>query len=278
MNNPYIRLMRLDKPIGIYLLLYPTLWALLLAGSGIENYIIFILGVIVMRSAGCVINDFADRNIDKFVARTKHRPLTTGEVSSKNALLLFAGLMIVALLLVLLTNTLTIFLGLIAGLLAFIYPFSKRFFAIPQLFLGVAFAMSVPMSFSATLGVVPNSAWIVFIATIVWTVFYDTQYAMSDKEDDLKIGVRSSAIYFGKFDTTVIALLQVVFVALLISISVIFTLGFWYVILVGIVILLLIYQQFLTFHRNRDTCFQAFLNNNIVGLVITVGVIIETFN
>jgi 4-hydroxybenzoate polyprenyltransferase len=140
MNNPYIRLMRLDKPIGIYLLLYPTLWALLLAGSGIENYIIFILGVIVMRSAGCVINDFADSNIDKFVARTKHRPLTTGEVSSKNALLLFAGLMIVALLLVLLTNTLTIFLGLIAGLLAFIYPFSKRFFAIPQLFLVLAIA------------------------------------------------------------------------------------------------------------------------------------------
>jgi 4-hydroxybenzoate polyprenyltransferase len=278
MNNPYIRLMRLDKPIGIYLLLYPTLWALLLAGSGIENYIIFILGVIVMRSAGCVINDFADRNIDKFVARTKHRPLTTGEVSSKNALLLFAGLMIVALLLVLLTNTLTIFLGLIAGLLAFIYPFSKRFFAIPQLFLGVAFAMSVPMSFSATLGVVPNSAWIVFIATIVWTVFYDTQYAMSDREDDLKIGVRSSAIYFGKFDTIIIALLQVIFVALLISVGVIFNLGFWYVISVGIVILLLIYQQFLTFHRNRDTCFQAFLNNNIVGLVITVGVIIETFN
>jgi 4-hydroxybenzoate polyprenyltransferase len=278
MNNPYIRLMRLDKPIGIYLLLYPTLWALLLAGSGIENYIIFILGVIVMRSAGCVINDFADRNIDKFVARTKHRPLTTGEVSSKNALLLFAGLMIVALLLVLLTNTLTIFLGLIAGLLAFIYPFSKRFFAIPQLFLGVAFAMSVPMSFSATLGVVPNSAWIVFIATIVWTVFYDTQYAMSDREDDLKIGVRSSAIYFGKFDTIIIALLQVIFVALLISVGVIFNLGFWYVISVGIVILLLIYQQFLTFHRNRDACFQAFLNNNIVGLVITVGVIIETFN
>ena len=271
--NKYWRLMRFDKPIGIYLLLYPTLWALMLAGASIKEYLIFILGVVLMRSGGCVINDFADRKIDKLVKRTKNRPITSGEISPKSALNLFFGLMILAFILVLFTHTLTIYLAIIAVFLAAIYPFSKRFFAMPQLFLGVGFAMSVPMSFSASLGFVPLNSYLIFIATIVWTVLYDTMYAMSDREDDIKIGVKSSAIFFGKWDKLIIAILQIIFVILLILIGLDFDLNLYYFVAILPVAGLLIYQQYLIKNNDRDKCLQAFLNNNWVGLVITMGII-----
>jgi 4-hydroxybenzoate polyprenyltransferase len=275
MQNPYLRLMRFDKPIGIYLLLYPTLWALLLAGAGLKEYIVFILGVVLMRSGGCVINDFADRKIDKLVERTKNRPLTSGEISEKSALILFAFLLISAFILVLFTNSLTIYLSFVAGLLAIIYPFSKRWFAIPQLFLGLAFAMAVPMSFSATFGFIPTSAWLIFLATIIWTIAYDTQYAMSDKIDDLKIGVKSSAIFFGRFDRLAITALQVIFVIFILIIGYEFSLKFWYFLSVFITVLLFVYQWFLIKNNDRQNCFKAFLNNNYVGLVITIGILLE---
>lgn len=269
--------MRFDKPIGIYLLLYPTLWALMLAGAGIREYVIFILGVIVMRSAGCVINDYADRDIDKFVERTQNRPITSGEITPKNALNLFFALMFFALFLVVFTNVLTLFLAVFAAVFATIYPFTKRFFPVPQLFLGIAFAFAVPMSFAASLNLVPLSAWVIFIATVIWTIMYDTQYAMSDRAEDLKIGVKSSAIFFGKFDRIIIATLQLIFIVLLFYIQQLFNLGFIFIFAIFVVILLFIYQQHLIKNREKNNCFQAFLNNNYIGLVLTFAILIDIF-
>jgi 4-hydroxybenzoate polyprenyltransferase len=266
--------MRFDKPIGIYLLAYPVIWSLLLSKtSDIKIWLIFMLGIIVMRSAGCIINDFADRDIDKFVARTQARPLTTGDISPKNALILFSGLIIFALFLVLQTNMLTIQLSIIAVVLTIIYPFAKRFFPVPQLFLSLGFAMSVPMSFGASLGYLPNSAWLVFLATIFWVISYDTMYAMSDKKDDLKIGVKSSAIFFGTFDKIIIGLLQFCMLICLIIIGKAFMLNFWYFIGLVVMLALMIYHQYLIKNRDRKLCFQAFLHNNYIGLVITLAII-----
>jgi 4-hydroxybenzoate polyprenyltransferase len=272
----YFRLMRLDKPIGIYLLLYPTLWALFLAAGGLPDlklFVIFVLGVVLMRSAGCVINDYADRKIDKLIKRTQNRPITTGEIHPKSALILFFLLMIVAFGLVLMTNTLTIQLAVIAGFLATLYPFTKRWTHLPQFVLGCAFAMSVPMAFAATNGSVPSDAWWVFLATVVWTVVYDTMYAMADREEDLKIGVKSSAILFAKFDRLIIVLLQLILMAILIKIGQVFVLELTYFLVLFVVLGLMFYHQFLIKKRERGACFEAFLHNQYIGMSVLLGVI-----
>ncbi|SMN00510.1 4-hydroxybenzoate polyprenyltransferase [uncultured Candidatus Thioglobus sp.] len=276
--NAYFRLMRLDKPIGIYLLLYPALWALFLAADGlprIELLAIFIIGVVLMRSAGCVINDYADRKIDNKIERTKNRPITTGEISPKSALILFFTLMLVALGLVLMTNTLTIQLAFVAGGLATLYPFTKRWTHFPQFVLGLAFAMSVPMAFAATNGSVPESAWWVFLATVLWTVIYDTMYAMSDREEDLKIGVKSTAVLFAKYDKLIIGILQVCLLLVLIKVSKLFNLGDFYDISLVFSIILMIYHQNLIKNREKTACFHAFLHNNFIGLVILLGIVLS---
>ena len=276
--NAYFRLMRFDKPIGIYLLLWPTLWALFLAKRGlpdIDLMIIFTLGVILMRSAGCVINDFADRKIDKFVMRTKDRPLTSGEVSEKGALILFSFLILMSFGLVLMTNFLTVQLSIVAVFLATLYPFVKRWSNLPQFVLGSAFAMSVPMAFSATLDEVPFSAWLVFLATIIWTVIYDTIYAMVDREDDLKINVKSTAILFGKYDLIIIFLLHLLLIVILVMISQEFQLGNYFNMAIVITTLLMFYHQHLIKDRDRAKCFKAFLNNHYIGIVILLGIVLS---
>ncbi len=276
--NPYFRLMRLDKPIGIYLLLWPTLWALFLAADGfprIDLLIIFILGVALMRSAGCVINDYADRDIDRHIKRTELRPITSGEVSAKNALKLFAVLIITAFVLVTFTNLLTIKLAFIAAFLATLYPFTKRWTHLPQFVLGLAFAMSVPMAFAATNNTVPNSAWFIFAATVVWTVAYDTMYAMVDRDEDIKTGVKSTAILFAKFDKLIIGILQVLLMFLLLKIGKIFNLSIFYDISLIISAFLMVYHQFLLKKREKSACFHAFLHNNYIGMVIFIGIAIS---
>ncbi|CAB9544950.1 4-hydroxybenzoate polyprenyltransferase (EC [Bathymodiolus brooksi thiotrophic gill symbiont] len=274
--NAYFRLMRLDKPVGIYLLLYPTLWALLLAAEGVPDlklFLIFTLGVILMRSAGCVINDYADRKIDKLIERTSDRPITTGEIQPKSALILFSILMAIAFGLVLMTNALTVQLALIAGFLAILYPFTKRWTHLPQLVLGCAFAMSVPMVFAATNGSVPNDAWWIFLATVVWTVVYDTMYAMADREEDLKIGVKSSAILFAKFDRLIIAILQLMLMVILLVIGSVFALKSEYFFMLVIVFGLMSYHQFLIKKREKNACFKAFVHNQYIGISVLLGVI-----
>ena len=273
--NAYFRLMRLDKPVGIYLLLWPALWALFLAADGwprLDLIIIFVLGVTIMRSAGCVINDYADRKIDKLIERTQHRPITSGEITAKSALILFFILMLIAFGLVLMTNSLTIQLAFIAAGLAILYPFTKRWTHLPQFILGLAFAMSVPMAFAATNGNVPDSAWWVFSATVIWTVIYDTMYAMADREEDLKIGVKSTAVLFAKFDKLVIGMLQICLFLLLLKISEIFNLTIFYDISLILTAFLMIYHQKMIKNREKTACFQAFLHNNFIGMVIFTGI------
>lgn len=278
--NAYFRLMRLDKPIGIYLLLYPTLWALFLASGGFPDLkilLIFIAGVVIMRSAGCVINDYADRNIDKFISRTKNRPITSGEISPNSALILFFILVIVAFILVLFTNLLTIKLAFIAAFLATLYPFTKRWFYMPQFVLGLAFAMSVPMAFAAILNTVHNQAWLVFSATVVWAIIYDTMYAMADKEDDLKIGVKSSAIFFAQYDKIIIGILQIILIGIFIKIGLDLNLKLAYFLSVIIAIILMIYHQFLIKDRDKNLCFKAFLHNQYIGLIIILGIVFSYY-
>lgn len=273
--NAYLRLMRLDKPIGIYLLLWPTLWALFLAAGGfpdIKVLLIFVLGTILMRSAGCVINDYADRKIDKLIERTQHRPITAGEISPKSALILFFSLMVFALVLVSFTNKLTMQLAVVAGFLATIYPFTKRWTHLPQFVLGVAFAMSVPMVFAATQGNVPNGAWWIFLATLIWTVIYDTMYGMADREEDLRIGVKSTAILFAKYDKFIILVLQIFLLLVFFKISKIFNLNIFYDASLILSALLMIFHQKLIKNREKSACFQAFLHNNFIGLAIFIGI------
>ena len=276
--NAYIRLMRLDKPIGSLLLLWPTYWALFLSADGwpdLDILFIFTSGVFIMRTAGCVINDFADRKIDKHIVRTQQRPLATGEISSNSALVLFGLLLLIALGLVLQTNILTIKLSLIAVLLATLYPFTKRWTNLPQLVLGAAFGMSVPMAFSAQTGVVPLTAWLVFIATLVWTLIYDTFYAMADRDEDLKIGVKSTAILFAKYDQIIITLLQILLIIVLILIGNVFDLGLIYDFSLVIISFFMIYHQFLMKKRQKEEYFKAFLNNNFIGMTAFLGIFLS---
>jgi len=274
----YGRLMRLDRPIGTYLVLWPTLWALWIAGRGHPDgliLLVFVLGTFLMRSAGCVINDFADRKVDPFVKRTKARPLATGEVGAREALLLFALLALTAFLLVLLMNRLTIMLACGGVVIAAIYPFMKRYTHWPQVFLGVAFAWGMPMAFAAQTGTVPAGLWILFAANFCWVMAYDTIYAMVDRDDDLKIGVKSTAILFGRFDRLVIGLFQIAFIALMAVAGRWFGLGMLYDFGLLVAALLLFYHQCRIRRRERDPCFRAFLHNNYVGMVIFIAIVLD---
>ena len=276
--NAYIRLMRLDKPIGSLLLLWPTYWALFLSADGwpdVDILVIFTLGVFIMRSAGCVINDFADRKIDMHIIRTQGRPLATGEISSNSALVLFGLLLLIALGLVLQTNILTIKLSLIALMLATLYPFTKRWTNLPQLVLGAAFGMSVPMAFSAQTGVIPLTAWLVFIATLVWTLIYDTFYAMADRDEDLKVGVKSTAILFAKYDQIIITLLQILLIIVFVLIGNTFDLGLIYDFSLVIILFFMIYHQFLLKKRQKEEYFKAFLSNNFIGMTVFLGIFLS---
>jgi 4-hydroxybenzoate polyprenyltransferase len=276
--NAYIRLMRLDKPIGSLLLLWPTYWALFLSADGwpdVDILVIFTLGVFIMRSAGCVINDFADRKIDMHIIRTQGRPLATGEISSNSALVLFGLLLLIALGLVLQTNILTIKLSLIALMLATLYPFTKRWTNLPQLVLGAAFGMSVPMAFSAQTGVIPLTAWLVFIATLVWTLIYDTFYAMADRDEDLKVGVKSTAILFAKYDQIIITLLQILLIIVFVLIGNTFDLGLIYDFSLVVILFFMIYHQLLLKKRQKEEYFKAFLSNNFIGMTVFLGIFLS---
>ncbi len=274
----YAQLMRLHKPIGIFLLLWPTLWALWLAGRGhpdMKLVVIFILGVVIMRGAGCVINDFADRDYDKHVARTRLRPLTAGKISVREALFLFLILMLTAFVLVLFLNRLTIGLSLAGAMIAVFYPFLKRFTHFPQLGIGIAFAWGVPMAFAAQNNVITETDWQVFLTAAVWPVMYDTLYAMADREDDLKIGVKSTAIFLGRFDRFVVGILQIILLFLFWHMGFLFRLQWPYFFAVCGAALLFCYQQWLVKDRYPDNCFKAFLNNNWVGMLIFIGIFLS---
>lgn len=276
-QNPYIRLMRLDRPIGNFLLLWPTLWALWVAADGMPHWdvlLVFVLGVLIMRAAGCVINDYADRDFDGQVERTKHRPLATGELSAKQALGLFALLGLLAFALVLTQNTLTIQLSVVGMLLASVYPFTKRFTHLPQLVLGAAFGWATPMAFAAQTGELPPIAWLMFAITLLWTVAYDTMYAMVDRADDLVAGIKSTAILFGRFDRFAIALLQGLTLLGLGWAGLSLSLNEWYFLSLLLAALLACYQQYLIKNRQRDLCFAAFLNNNYFGGVVFLGLVV----
>lgn len=272
----YAELTRLNRPIGIYLLLWPTLWALWFAANGVPNtkiLIIFALGVFLMRSAGCAINDYADRDIDRHVARTKNRPITSGRISANEALAVFFVLVLIALLLVLQLNFSTILLSIVAALLAGSYPFMKRFHYFPQVHLGAAFAWAIPMAYTAlTISPPPLEAWLLFIAALLWTTAYDTQYGMVDREDDLKINVKSTAILFGKYDNFINASLQVIALILITTVGIINNMGILFYISILIASGFIIYQQFLTQNRKPEKCLQAFLNNNWFGMIVFIGI------
>ena len=272
----YGLLMRLDRPIGTLLLMWPTLWALWIAGQGKPDpYItlVFVLGVFVMRSAGCVINDFADRNLDPHVARTRERPLAAGRVTPREALMLFVVLCLAALALVLTLNQLTLMLSLVALPLAASYPFMKRFTYLPQVHLGVAFGWAVPMAFAAQTNSVPAIAWLILIGVVLWAVAYDTMYAMVDREDDIYVGVKSTAILFGELDRLMIAIVQLCFFVVMLLVGHQLELGRYYYLSLAAAAGLAVYQQYLIRERAPAACFKAFLNNNWLGLVIFVGLV-----
>ncbi|MDQ6992678.1 MAG: 4-hydroxybenzoate octaprenyltransferase [Mariprofundus sp.] len=274
----YKRLMRADRPIGTMLLLWPTLWAVWIASAGqpsVKILLIFVCGVFLMRSAGCVINDYADRKIDPLVKRTEARPLATGAVSSREALGLFIALCLSAFALVLMTNGLTIMLSFIALLLAAIYPFMKRYTHWPQVFLGAAFSMAIPMAFAAARSELPTAAWLLFLANIFWVVAYDTMYAMVDRDDDLKIGVKSTAVLFGRYDRQFIGLFQALFLLCMVAVGSLFELGVFYYGSLGMALLIAMYHQRLIYQRQRSSCFKAFLHNNWLGGIIFIGLLLD---
>jgi 4-hydroxybenzoate polyprenyltransferase len=274
----YALLMRLDRPIGTFLLLWPTLWAIWIAGDGrpsIKVLLVFVVGVLIMRSAGCVINDLADRDIDPHVKRTRDRPLAAGRVRPGEALALFVILCTIAFMLVLTLNRLTVWLSLVGVLLAASYPFMKRFHHLPQAHLGAAFSWAVPMVFAAQTGSLPPICWLLFTVNLLWTVVYDTLYAMVDREDDLRIGVRSTAILFGDLDRVFVAAMQLMVLAGFYLLGGQAGLGWVYqAALVGVAALML-YQQYLIRQRDERKCFQAFLNNNWLGLVVFLGIVVD---
>ena len=273
-----IRLMRWHKPIGFFLVLWPTLWALWVASGGLPDpllLVVFTLGAFIMRSAGCVINDFADRNLDGHVARTQDRPLVQGELSSWEAMIVFGVLLLIAFILVLQLNQFTILLSIGAVTLAAIYPFMKRHTYLPQVFLGAAFSWSIPMSFAAVQNNVPLEAWLLFTAVLIWTVAYDTIYAMVDREDDIKIGIKSTAILFDEADVFAILILQILVIFLLVLFANRIGLGWFFYSGLGLGALLFFYQQLLIQDRIAQKCFVAFLNNNWVGAVIFLGIALD---
>ena len=276
--KPYIQLTRLDRPIGILLLLWPTLMALWIAAEGLPDFkllLIFTLGVILMRSAGCAINDFADRELDGDVWRTENRPLATGILKPWQAVATFISLAFLAFLLVLQLNTLTIYLSMVALVLAFCYPFMKRYSHLPQVVLGMAFGWAIPMAFAAQTGTVPALAWLLFIANIIWTTIYDTFYAMADRADDLQVGIKSTAILFGDDDRLIQGILQALLLLIWIMIAQKLALGAVFYIALLAVAALFVYQQYLVRKRQPLACLQAFLNNNYVGAVLFVAIVLH---
>lgn len=274
----YLRLMRLDKPIGILLLLWPTLWALWLASSGIPAWpvlAIFVAGVVLMRSAGCVINDYADREFDPHVARTRDRPLAAGKVSPREALLLAAALSLVAFVLILPLDVLVLQLSVVALFLAASYPFTKRFLAIPQAYLGIAFGFGIPMAYAAVLGEIPVEAWLLLVANIFWAIAYDTEYAMVDRADDLKIGIKTAAITFGRFDVAAVTLCYAATLALLAWVGMRLALG--YLFHAGLVVAagIALYHLFLIRERVPAQCFRAFLHNTWFGAAVFAGIALD---
>ncbi|MBP6124186.1 MULTISPECIES: 4-hydroxybenzoate octaprenyltransferase [Providencia] len=278
--HAYSRLMRIDRPIGSLLLLWPTYWALWIAAQSTPSLhilIVFTAGVFFMRAAGCVINDFADRHFDGHVERTKHRPLPSGDVTEKEAKILFASLVGLSFLLVLTLNSMTIWLSIAGLALAWVYPFVKRVSHLPQVVLGAAFGWSIPMAFSAVNESLPLVCWLLFLVNIIWSVVYDTQYAMVDRNDDLKIGVKSTAILFGDYDKLIIGILQVLMIGILVSIGLLAKLGVIYYASLVLVSVLFIYQQKLMVDRERGACFKAFMNNNFVGFILFIGIVVSYF-
>lgn len=274
----YALLMRLHKPIGILLLLWPMLWALWIAAAGHPDtrvLVVFVLGVVLMRSAGCVINDYADRNIDPHVRRTRERPIAAGRVTPREALVLFAVLCLMSFMLVLLMNRLTVLLSLVGALLAATYPFTKRYTHLPQVYLGAAFGWAVPMVCAAQTGTVTAVAWLIFGANVLWATVYDTMYAMVDREDDLRIGVKSTAILFGTADRALIGLLQLLLMLAFLWVGYLAHLGFWYQAGLAIAAGFAIYQQYLIRGREPGQCFRAFLNNNWFGAAVFVGIAVD---
>ncbi|KAA0010722.1 4-hydroxybenzoate octaprenyltransferase [Billgrantia pellis] len=273
--SDFLHLMRLDRPIGTWLLMWPTLWALWVASAGLPErhlLLIFVVGVYLMRAAGCVVNDYADRHFDGHVKRTRNRPLATGRIGEGEAKVLFVVLVAAAFVLVWFTNPFTVLLSLVGVALAFIYPFMKRYTHLPQLFLGAAFSWAIPMAFGAVLGHLPLEAWLLFAANVAWTVAYDTEYAIVDRDDDLRIGIKSTAVLFGRADRAMIGLLQLATLGLLGWVGFRLELGafFW----LGLVAMAatFVHQQFLIRTRERDRCFQAFLNNHWSGLLVFAGI------
>lgn len=275
----YSELARFNRPVGTWLLLWPALWALWIAGDGQPRpkvLIVFVLGVVVMRAAGCVINDFADRDIDPHVRRTRDRPIAARRVSPVEALVLFAALLAIALYLVTFLDLLTIKLAFIGAALTVSYPFVKRWFPMPQLYLGISFGgWSVPMAFAAVTGRLPRVAWVLYIAAVVWAAIYDTIYAMIDREDDLKIGVKSSAILFADMDKALIFVMQAMMIFALVLAGQNMHFGEWYYAGLTAAGLLFLYQQWLIRDRNPAGCLRAFLNNQYVGMVIFVGILLQ---
>ena len=271
----YITLMRADKPIGTYLLLWPTLWALWLAADGwpsLINLVVFILRTYVMRSAGCVINDYADRELDRHVKRTENRPLTSGKVSEREALELFALLVLIAIALVLFTHPMTWLLAPVALLIASAYPFMKRYTHFPQVVLGAAFSWAIPMAYAAEIQTLPLQVWVLYAANLLWVVAYDTYYAMVDRDDDLVIGIRSTAVLFGKFDRLIIISLQSFSLILLYYVGEISNLTWPFHVSLIIAAVLFLRQLMMTSDKDRQRCFEAFLNNHYVGMVIFAGI------
>ena len=272
----YYYLTRLDRPIGIYLLLWPMLWALFIASGGKPNLLVlfvFVTGVVLMRSAGCVINDFADRKFDPHVERTRNRPIAAGRVSPAEALRLFVVLSLLAFALVCLMNTLTILLSFGGAALASIYPFMKRYSNLPQIVLGMAFAWSVPMAFAAQTGEIPKIAWLIYAITVTWTVIYDTMYAMADREEDLKIGVKSTAILFGDADRVILFILQLIMFVGLLLLGQKANMSLPYFAGLGVAVGFAAYQQYLIRNREPKKCLQAFLNNNWLGAIVFIGIL-----
>ncbi|MEQ8207718.1 MAG: 4-hydroxybenzoate octaprenyltransferase [Woeseia sp.] len=274
----YLLLMRMNRPIGIWLLMWPTLWALWLAGEGHPDsglFVVFVLGVVVMRAAGCVLNDFADRNIDPYVERTRNRPIPSGAVAPLEALALFVALSLIAIGLASMLNSQAQILAVVAAGLTVVYPFIKRFISVPQFFLGAAFGWAVPMAFAAQTGQTPQLAWIVFLAALIWATIYDSFYAMVDREDDLRIGVKSTAILFGDADLFVIGALQALMLVALIFAGNMAELGPWYFASLVIAALMMAWHQWLARERDRDGCFKAFLHNHYIGMVVFIGIVLN---
>jgi 4-hydroxybenzoate polyprenyltransferase len=274
----YARLARLHRPIGILLLLWPTLWALWIAGQGHPGFLafaVFVTGVVLMRSAGCVINDYADRDFDPHVERTRDRPVAAGRVSPREALALFAVLCAIAFALVWLLNRLTILMSIVGAFLAASYPFMKRYTHLPQFYLGMAFGWGIPMAFAAVTGAVPPIAWVLFAANVFWSVAYDTAYAMVDRDDDIKVGVKSTAILFGRLDRFMIAVFHVLTLGLLSLAGTLAGRGWIFSLGLAAAAGFAVYQQFLLRERSREACFKAFLNNNWFGAAVFAGLVLD---